>query len=161
MRLFRLTGLNQPTIESAFSGEGGKHAAGRWNSLGTPLVYASTSESLACLETLVHLPSHRSLGERLLYTLDVPDKYCAEQKPEKLPEDWKSLPPSPNTQELGDTWFREQQSIVLLVPSVIIPHENNALINTRHPAFDWKLVGGPSAFAYDVRLKQKSRKSAS
>ena len=36
------------------SGAGARATGGRWNARGTPLVYASTSRALACLETVVH-----------------------------------------------------------------------------------------------------------
>jgi len=40
---------------TAFSGEGAAKTGGRWNSRGVPVVYASSTKSLAALETLVHL----------------------------------------------------------------------------------------------------------
>ena len=40
---------------AAFSGEGAARNGGRWNSRGVRLIYTSSTESLAALETLVHL----------------------------------------------------------------------------------------------------------
>jgi RES domain-containing protein len=36
------------------SGAGAKQTGGRWNERGLPLLYASESRALACLETVVH-----------------------------------------------------------------------------------------------------------
>ena len=38
------------------SGEGAELYGGRWNSVGTPMLYTSESRSLALLELAVHLP---------------------------------------------------------------------------------------------------------
>ena len=51
MRIFRLHRRQRPAAD--FSGS--LLFAGRWNPAGTPLLYASTALSLACLELLVHL----------------------------------------------------------------------------------------------------------
>ena len=40
---------------TAFTGEGARLYGGRWNSKGTSMVYAASSQSLAALELLVHL----------------------------------------------------------------------------------------------------------
>src|SRR5258705_349554 len=40
---------------TAFSGEGAARTGGRWNSRGVPVVYTSSTKSLAALESLVHL----------------------------------------------------------------------------------------------------------
>lgn len=40
---------------TAFDGEGARLHGGRWNSVGTRMVYTSASRSLAALEILVHL----------------------------------------------------------------------------------------------------------
>lgn len=53
----------------------------------------------------------------------------------------------------GDRWIQEQRSVALLVPSVIIPLEKNALINPLHPAFRLDWVKPPLRFRYDPRLK--------
>ncbi len=43
-------------IDSAFNGEGARIAGGRWNKIGTPMVYTAGSLALAALEIIVHLP---------------------------------------------------------------------------------------------------------
>jgi len=147
----RLESLDRPDPGEAFSGEGGLHAAGRWNSLGTRMVYASSSVALACLETLAHMRFPRRLEERWLFTIEIPDKFIEEIA--NLPNDWDSEPAGATSRAIGDQWVDKERSVALLVPSVIVPMETNALINPRHSAFRLGWVKPPKRFRYDLRLK--------
>lgn len=151
MTFYRLEALTRSKASDAFSGEGGLHVAGRWNSLGTRLVYTSASAALACLETLVHMQKLRAPEERWLFAIDVPDQLVEELRP--LPGAWNAEPVSAAALAAGDRWVTEQRSIALLVPSVIVPMEMNALINPRHPEFRLEWVRKPLRFRYDPRLK--------
>jgi len=148
----RLEPLNRSDPTEAFSGEGGLHAAGRWNSLGIRMVYTSSSAALACLETLTHMRTPRRLEERWLFTIEVPDDLIEELS--NPPAGWDLKPASEASRDAGDHWIREQRSVALLVPSVIIPVEKNALINPCHPSFSFDWVKPPVRFRYDPRLKE-------
>ena len=151
MIFHRLESLDRPDPADAFSGEGGLHAAGRWNSLGARMVYASSSVALACLETLTHTRTPRRLEERWLFTVEIPDNLIEELS--NPPVGWDSEPAGAPSRTAGDQWLHEQRSVALLVPSVIVPVEKNALINPRHPAFRLESIGPPMRFRYDPRLK--------
>jgi RES domain-containing protein len=145
--------LDRSDPGEAFSGEGGLHAAGRWNSLGTRLVYASSSTALACLETLAHMRTPRRLEERWLFAIEIRDDLIEKLSIGDLPAHWDSEPAGAASRNIGDQWVIEQRSIALLVPSVIVQVEQNALINPRHPAFRIDSVKPPVRFRYDPRLK--------
>ncbi len=151
MTFYRLETLDRPKPSQAFSGEGGLHAAGRWNSLGTRLVYTSSSVALACLETLVHVRTLRESEERWLFAIEVPDRLVEELRP--LPKQWDAEPVSAGSRTAGDEWIAAQRSAALVVPSVIVPVESNALINPRHPQFRLEWVAKPARFRYDPRLR--------
>ena len=151
MTLYRLEALSRSKSSQAFSGEGGLHYAGRWNSLGTRVVYTSSSVALACLETLAHMRAPRRLLERWLFTVEIPDGLVEEIR--TLPRSWDSEPAGPASRAAGDQWIAEQRSVVLLVPSVVIPVERNALINPRHHRFRLDWVKAPTRFRYDPRLQ--------
>ena len=55
------------------SGEGASRSGGRWNRVGTPVLYASGSIALACLETVVHLRADDLPLNRYLVQIDIPD----------------------------------------------------------------------------------------
>ncbi len=151
MTFYRLEALTRSKSSQAFSGEGGLHYAGRWNSRGTRVVYTSSSAALACLETLAHMHTPRRLVERWLFTIEIPDRYVEELS--TLPRGWNSEPAGPPSRAAGDQWIAAQSSVALLVPSVVIPLEQNALVNPRHPRFRLDWVKAPVRFRYDPRLQ--------
>jgi RES domain-containing protein len=143
--------VKEKHVATAFSGEGASKAGGRWNSRGTAVVYASESESLAALETLVHIGT----GSRIRFSIIRLDfaKAMVETLPlSALPPNWKSEPPGPATKQLGDAWAKGARSAILAVPSVIIPSGFDYVLNPKHPDFSKIVFGKPTAFTFDPRL---------
>jgi len=136
---------------TAFSGEGAARTGGRWNSRGVPIVYTSSTKSLAALETLVHLnPPVAFKYVTIRVTFDTSlVKYISAKT---LPPNWRIEPPPSSTKALGDAWVEEAESAVLALPSVIIPDEINYLLNPAHPAFKKISIGKPEKFIFDPRL---------
>src|SRR5947209_168483 len=100
---------------SAFSGEGARRYGGRWNSVGTPMVYTSESRSLAALEILVHLEGP-ARGYSVIRCA-IPDEVDIEVLAEAdLPDEWRSSPASAALAALGDAWVARGASSVLEVP---------------------------------------------
>ena len=150
MVVWRITSAKY--ADSALTGEGARRSGGRFNSPGTPVVYTSDSLALAVLEVVVHLPTYRALRGRVALRLGVPDSLVETVAEADLPADWRSTPPSRSTQALGDSWVRDGQSAALLLPSVLLPHHTNLLLNPAHPAFDQVSVGAPETVPVDPRL---------
>ncbi len=138
--------------EVAFTGEGAEESGGRWNSEGTRIVYASSSISLAILEILVNLQDEKILstydvipfhfGDNLIKSLDV----------EGLPEDWAASPSSLSAKSIGDEWVQSKTSLILEVPSVVVPSEINYLINPSHADFVQITYDDPIPLPLDERL---------
>ncbi|VAW42296.1 hypothetical protein MNBD_GAMMA01-1998, partial [hydrothermal vent metagenome] len=70
-----------------------------------------------------------------------------------LPKQWHSLSAYSLLQNIGSQWYQKKQSLILKVPSVIIPQEYNYMINTKHDNFsrDVKLIRTEDYF-WDYRL---------
>jgi RES domain-containing protein len=140
-------------IASAWDGEGARTAGGRWNSVGTAVVYTSATLSLALVETLVHLPS----GVLPAYTaipVEFDESLVAILKPADLPEDWKKYPAPASTQNIGDTWVSSAATLALRVPSVVVPDEFNYVLNPAHPDFNLMRIGAARPFPFDPRLSE-------
>jgi hypothetical protein len=64
-----------------------------------------------------------------------------------LPADWRTFPPPPALAVIGDQWFRASRTAVLSVPSVVIPHERNFVLNPTHREFAQLSIGRQSRSA--------------
>jgi RES domain-containing protein len=54
---------------------------------------------------------------------------------------------------LGLRWLQEAASAVLVVPSVIVPEEDNLLVNPGHPDAARIRIAGQRPFHLDARLR--------
>lgn len=138
-----------PPKTAAFDGRGAERNGGRWNPVGLPAAYASSSRSLAALEYLVHLerdvlPTDLVFAEASFAERDL--EVC------RPPRGWNA-PGSPAAVAYGERWLREARSLVLAVPSAIVRGERNYVMNPRHPRAAHLIVSGkPEPFVYDRRL---------
>ena len=140
---------------TAFTGMGARLAGGRWNHPGEAVVYVSGALSLAALELLVHLDA-RSRTALILVAIpaEIPDELISD--PPKLPPSWRAQPPPTETKSLGSAWLRSGASCVLRVPSVLIPVENNYVLDPTHPDFTSITIGDPEVFSFDPRMWKQS-----
>jgi RES domain-containing protein len=116
------------------SGTGAKLTGGRWNSLGTRMVYSSVNIALAALETLSQIRTSVLPFNRFLVRIDIPDDLWKKRKVlDSLPGGWNAVPAGFTSRKIGDAWVASGESALLVVPSVIIPDEQNILINPVHP----------------------------
>lgn len=117
------------------SGAGAKITGGRWNETDIAVVYAATSRSLACLETVVHLNAGGLPLNRYLVQLDIPAAVWANAEVltwDTAPVGWDAEPAGRASIAFGTEWVRQKRSALLVIPSVIVPEESNALINPAH-----------------------------
>jgi RES domain-containing protein len=138
---------------TAFDGEGSRRFGGRWNSKGTRIIYTAGSRALAILELLVHLKSEDLLRHYRLIPVTFPHELVHRLDPRTLPANWRHRPTPASVRSIGDQWVQSGRSVVLQVPSVIVPDESNYLIDVQHPQFSKLRIGKPQAFRFDRRLK--------
>ena len=58
---------------------------------------------------------------------------------------------------LGDRWYDERRSPILIVPSVVTRVERNGLINQEHPEFPLVRAGQAVPVRWDARLRKSPR----
>lgn len=127
---------------------------GRWNLRGQFVIYAAGSRALACLENVVHRSGEGLNSLFSVMRLEVPDDLAVEElNLAQLPPGWQPTSAYARCQPLGADWYRRQTSAVLRVPSSIIAHEHNYVLNTRHPNFARIRLAGREDFAFDPRIK--------
>ncbi len=139
-------------VESAFDGEGARRFGGRWHSAGRSVVYTSATTSLALLEMLVHADLRM-----LPFYVTIPITFDAAMverlDQERLPPTWRSFPAPYDLQQIGDEWVESQRSCILEIPSVIVPHESNFIVNPGHPGIRSIEIGSPVGLDIDPRMR--------
>jgi RES domain-containing protein len=141
--------------KSAFTGDGARLYGGRWNSPGTAIVYTAQHQSLAILETLVHLDSPALLSEFVLIGVELDIALITHLDRASIPANWKADPVPAEVQLIGYQWAANQTSLALAVPSVLVPNELNYLLNPKHPDFSKLIIAKPIAFLFDERFSAK------
>lgn len=131
----------------ALDGEGERSWGGRWNSAGRSMVYAAASPSLAVLEVLVHLdlPAELLPDDLRLLTIEVPDDAAVARLDSVPPDDAGCV-------DAGDAFLKAGDTLVMLVRSVVVPQEWNALINVRHADIARVIFRKDEPFRLDPRL---------
>ena len=138
---------------AAFDGKGASLAGGRWNRPGMAVVYASGTLSLAVLEVFVHADADLLPPNLVTIAAEIPDESSMETVLiADLPPGWREYPPPERLQDIGSMWALEQRTLLLSVPSAVVPEEHNYLINPNHPQFARVSVGALRSFSFDTRL---------
>lgn len=135
------------------TGAGAKISGGRWNEPGVPMVYCSSSVALACLETLVHLNQEGLPLNRYVVRIDIPDELFERREQFDVTKaGWDAQPVGLLSVEFGSEWIRSNRSLILEVPSVVVPQERNYLLNPQHPDMKGIVAMVLERFSYDRRL---------
>ncbi len=137
------------------TGEGAKRYGGRWNQKGTNVLYTSMHESLAALEVLVHVSISSIPKDFKILVLSVPQSATMNEiRVQDLPANWDQYPAPDILAENGTKWAVSKSTLLLKVPSVIIPSEKNILINPAHAQFSTIKQKEIRSFIFDNRLKK-------
>ena len=151
MRVWRICKAEHAA--TAFTGEGAILYPGRWHRAGIPVVYCSESRALAALEQLVHLHRNRLPPHFVCFPVDIPhDLAITVVRVQDLPADWRRYPEPAELRDIGTRWAEAGDTVVLQVPSAVVPGEHNFLLNPRHPDFGRLVLGDPEPFEFDQRL---------
>ena len=147
-------------VSSAWDGEAARRLGGRWNSVGTAVVYTSATLALALVETLVHLPSDVLPAFTAIPVEfdEFDDAMVTSLAGKDLPDDWRVTAPPSSTMAIGDRWVESGRSLALKVPSVVVPTEFNYVLNPAHADFGRLRVGTPAPFPFDERLLRDAPK---
>lgn len=135
---------------SDLSGEGAKRFGGRWNKPGVPMVYTSHMASLAVLELMVHFKREEILFPFVISCIEV-DAAVAVIEEASLPQNWSAPERSNMLCGIANDWIRQGKTVALAVPSVILPIEQNILLNPEHSDFKKVKIKWQRHFYFDER----------
>lgn len=137
MNLWRIAAETRRYAANDLGGLGAALRPGRWNDYGQPVVYAAVTAALAVLETAAHIDDGGLPLNRFLVRIEVPDalwRARRELHADELSPEWSAIPAGRASMDVGAKWLAAAGSVLLLVPSVIVPEEWVALVNPAHPA---------------------------
>ncbi len=132
-------------------GTGGLRAIGRWHYPGQPVVYLTESVASALLEVCVHTAANDIPYSYTLLCVQGPDPTPPAITINDLPEQWRDQ--QEITRELGTAWLRKQEAALLQIPSAIVPHTKNFLLNPLHPDAAMFRITEAMDYPFDERLK--------
>jgi RES domain-containing protein len=148
MILYRIGNCKHITDLNGF---GAQLYGGRWNSIGRPMVYLTSSRSLAVLEVLVHTSVTQMPFDACIIEVEVPEDV------QFMPDDWQSPTPPIILQQFGDLFLKREQSLLMKVPSAIVKEEHNYLLNPRHPKASSVKIIKNEPFSFDSRLLKHNK----
>ncbi len=126
MIVFRIC-KTYPPNHDPMDGVGAFKRGGRWNSKGTYAVYTSSSIALARAELARHINLESIPDGFRIYEIELPDKTYTEINP--LPADWNNDPENPDSQQIGDQYLQNTETLAIKVPSVCDHDSFNFILN--------------------------------
>ncbi len=148
MVAYRIADARHPIFDPA----GAMLHGGRWNSIGSRVIYASETYAGALLEILVHANLSRAPKNHMVVRINIPDEIKVEVVSEDMVKDWDAEDAAA-ARAFGDQWIKESRTAVLKVPSVITQgRENNLILNASHPKFALIKPEPPETVYWDERL---------
>ena len=134
------------------SGIGGLKAAGRWHYVGHQIVYLAETPASALLEVCVHTSANDVPPAFTLLKIEGPDVDVPSLSMDTLPDHWRTK--LKVTRDLGTSWLDKNETVLLRVPSAIVPHTMNCLFNPApRKAAEFRIVEA-IAYPFDARLKE-------
>ena len=145
MKLWRISNY------SDLSGAGGLRYSARWHTKGRPVIYAAEHPASALSEFLVHIDLEDMPNSFQLVTIELDDDIEAiKLEPDQLPKGW--ITDTRISRAVGDEWLKFGTSLLLRIPSVIIPDAYNILINPSHSDMNKLNVTKVERVPLDYRL---------
>lgn len=145
----------QPGVDP-LDGAGGLHGHARWHHRGQPILYTASSPSLALLEVLVHIDPRRYKKQTLLQLeIDGDSERVPHAQLVQLLRDAPEDDPEAATRDYGTTWLAERRTLALIVPSLVMPFEDNIILDPLHPDAARTRLAARERLTLDARLLER------
>lgn len=133
--LWRIGATTRTYAADDLSGGGAANDPGRWNEVNQRVVYTAPTISMAVLETAAHLRNAIPF-DRYVVRIAVPYELWARRervRASELDVGWDAIPDSIIATRFGSAWYASGKSLLLELPSVIVPEEAIVVVNAAHP----------------------------
>ena len=130
---------------------GGLKASGRWHHAGHAIVYLAQTPASALLEVCVHTSANDVPPAFTLLKIEGPDLEVPSIAIVSLPKDWQTH--LEVTRDSGTAWLEKKRSVLLQVPSAIVPETANFLFNPSHKQSAKFHIAEVFSYSFDLRLK--------
>jgi len=147
--------LSRPEFANELDGAGAGLFPGRWNSRGRKALYTASHLSLSVLEVYVNIPQELRDDLPILRAvrISIPDDARAAQVSQGRMAVLVAGPdPMAASRLVGDDWLDRNDTLVLEVPSVLVPEETNLILNPAHERMREVKIVSTRAFHFDPRL---------
>jgi RES domain-containing protein len=135
------------------NGIGARKYGSRWNQPGYECLYTSESRALALLEFTVNTNIDEIPRALSIIAIDLGRTRIQELKEAQLPGNWKAFPAPVSTKEFGTDLLKKAKTAILKIPSTIIPHECNYILNPLHAKHKTFRIIEIDDYTYDLRIK--------
>ncbi len=137
------------------TGIGARLYGARWSKSGIGVIYTSESRSLATVEYLVHTPISYAPKKLSIASIKIPDNIKLKKiNISELPANWRNDPAPEELAEIGMQWVLSNKTLMLHVPSAVVEHEFNIIINTLHPDMKRVRISNVKEYSLDDRLSR-------
>ena len=119
------------------------------------MLYMSGNRALALAEYWVHVHPSDLPTDVCVVEIEVPNTARIISIPlSSLPENWRAGPPLKSLQQTGDQWVLNEQSLILKVPSTVMPLESYYILNPAHQDMTAVSVISITDYLWDWRMKR-------
>ena len=129
------------------SGAGGLKVPGRWHHAGHRVLYLAESPAAALLEVCAHTSANDIPPDFVLLKIEGPSTNPRSISTADLPPDWSRR--LDLTRDLGTRWLESAVSVLLKIPSALVPAITNFLFNPAHPKAERFRIAGSYTYPFD------------
>lgn len=132
---------------------------GRWNSQGNKVIYSAESIPLAFLENMVRRQGVGFNDDFNIMFIEVPANARIEViSADRLSKSWRDPNDYTSCQHIADKWYQDGKSLLLKVPSAVMPEAYNFVINTMHTDFAQVKLADVTNLIPDKRIEDILKK---
>ena len=132
---------------------------GRWNSEGNKVIYCAESIALAFLENMIRRQGVGFNHDFKIMVIDIPDNTkITILNSDDLNSGWRNYNNYSECRKSGNKWYNENKTLLLKVPSAVLPQSFNFVINTIHADYQKIKLIETSDLIPDERIEEILKK---